>query len=240
MNEQALEQLIENSLAEFYRRRMAKVEELSLSSFLPRKNPYLLRALALENAAEIVERVLHHHLTASDETIFGDAFFEPIALMASGGAVAQAAGVDFVIETDTVYKVYAMKSGPNVQNASQRARQGDEFNLIRSRLYKTHKQFDPIVGHGYGKYNTEPTKTRSYRDLSGQAFWRDITGDDDFYLKLIRLMKDAPRHHRDKFQGYWDAAVNRLTAEFVSRFCYEDGRISWERLTEYVSGEQQR
>jgi hypothetical protein len=25
-----------------------------------------------------------------------------------------------------------------------------------------------------------------------QAFWQEITGDPDFYLKLIRLMKDVP------------------------------------------------
>lgn len=211
------------------------VADLSLDKFLPRKNPYMLRALALENASEIVERILSHHITASDETIFGDAFFEPIAMISSGGTVSPTEGVDIVIETATDYKAIAVKSGPNVQNASQKKRQATEFNSLRARLLKIHKQYDPIVGHCYGRYNAPPTKAKTYRDLSGQAFWQEITGDADFYLKLMRLMRDSPAEHRKEFETSWSAAVNRLTASFVERFCFSDGRIDWEKLTAYVS-----
>ena len=40
-----------------------------------------------------------------------------------------------------------------------------------------------------------PTKSYEVQKIvkrSGQAFWQEITGDPDFYLKLIRLMKDVP------------------------------------------------
>ncbi|MBI5701178.1 hypothetical protein HZC34_04955 [Candidatus Saganbacteria bacterium] len=62
----------------------------------------------------------------------------------------------------------SVKSGPNQYNSSQKKRQNDEFQTLRSRLMKIKKQFDAILGHGYGRLKTEPSKNRIYRDISGQ------------------------------------------------------------------------
>jgi len=211
------------------------VKELKLQGFLRRKNPYLFRALGIQKASEIVERVLADYISASDETIFGNIFFEPIARIASGGKASDAEGVDFVIESEKRITAIALKSGPNIYNASQKKRQSQEFLAVRSRLYKLHKQFDPILGHAYGRLKTEPTKDRIYRDRSGQTFWTEITGDSDFYLKLVRLMKDVPAQHRKEYTPAWDAAINRFTAEFIRDFCSPDGSIDWEKLVQVVS-----
>ena len=230
-----LEALISRCLRDFYERRLQKVRELKLQVFLRRKNPYLFRALGIQKASEIVERVLADYISASDETIFGDAFFEPVARIASGGKASDAEGVDFVTESDDRISTIALKSGPYPYNASQKKRQSQEFLAVRSRLYKLHKQFDPILGHAYGRLKSEPTKDRIYRDRSGQTFWTDITGDPDFYLKLVRLMKDAPTKHRKEYTPAWDAAINRFTAEFIKGFCFPDGSIDWEKLVRFVS-----
>jgi len=235
MEKNELEALISRCLQDFYERRLQKVRELKLQVFLRRKNPYLFRALGIQKASEIVERVLADYISASDETIFGDAFFEPIARIASGGKTSDAEGVDFVIESGDGISAVALKSGPYPYNASQKKRQSQEFLAVRSRLYKLHKQFDPILGHGYGRLKSEPTKDRIYRDRSGQAFWAEITGDTDFYLKLVRLMKDAPTKHRKEYIPAWDAAINRFTAEFINDFCFPDGSIDWEKLVRLVS-----
>ncbi len=235
MNTEELESLISRCLRDFYERRLQKVRELRLQAFLRRKNPYLFKALGIQKASEIVERVLADYISASDETIFGDAFFEPIARIASGSKVSDAEGVDFVIESEERITAVALKSGPYPYNASQKKRQSQEFLAVRSRLYKLHKQYDPILGHGYGRLKSEPTKDRIYRDRSGQAFWTEITGDPDFYLKLGRLMKDEPAKHRKEYAPAWDAAINRFTAEFIKDFCFPDGSIDWEKLVQFVS-----
>ena len=237
MNADELESLISKCLSEFYERRLQKVKGLKLKASLLRKNPYLFRALGTQKASEIVERLLNDYISASDETIFGDAFFEPIALVVSGGKVSDAAGVDIIIESEQSYTAIALKSGPNPYNASQKRRQNDEFLAVRSRLYKIHKQFDPILGHAYGRVN-KPNANVIYRDSSGQVFWQEITGDPDFYLKLIRLMKDEPAKHRKEYEPEWEAAVNRFTAEFISDFCFPDGKIDWEKLVQFVSAER--
>jgi len=214
------------------------MRDLKLRVFLRRKNPYLFRALGIQKASEIIERVLGDYISASDETIFGNAFFEPIARIVSGGKASDAEGVDFVVETDERITAVSLKSGPNIFNASQKKRQSQEFNTIRSRLYKLHKQFDPILGHAYGRLKTEPTKDRIYRDRSGQEFWTEITGDSNFYLKLVNLMKDVPTRHKREYSSTWDAAINRFTAEFIDDFCFSNGNIDWEKLVRFVSEEK--
>ena len=77
MNTAELEALIRKSLDEFYRRRLQKLSTLKLGDTLRKKNPYLFRAMGIQNAAEIVEGILQAYMSSSDEGIFGDVFFEP-------------------------------------------------------------------------------------------------------------------------------------------------------------------
>jgi len=235
VNIDELQTLISKCLQDFYERRVRRLEKLRLKDFLRRKNPYLFKALGTQKASEIVEKILTAYIGASDETMFGDAFFEPIARIASGAKVSDAEGVDFVIESGDRVLAVALKSGPNIYNASQKKRQSQEFSALRNRLYKLHKQFDPMLGHAYGRTKAEPTKDLVYRRRSGQAFWAEITGDPDFYLKLVRLMKEEPAKHKQKYAPAWDAAINKFTAEFVKDFCFPGGLIDWERLVRFVS-----
>ena len=235
MDTKQLEALISQCLQDFYKRRLDKLGQLKLKTFLRRKNPYLFRALATESASEIVDKIMAAYIGSSDETIFGDAFFEPVARIVSGGKVSDGKGVDFIVESTERLLAVALKSGPNIFNSSQKDKQAQEFLSVRNRLYKMHKEFDPVLGHAYGRLDTKPSKDRIYRDLSGQAFWNEITGDDDFYLKLMRLMKDAPLKHKKEYDPIWNAAKNRFTSEFVQEFCLPDGHIDWEKLTRFVS-----
>src|SRR5574340_302842 len=147
LDAQAVEEKIGELLNEFYRRRTEKLEKLDLIGVLKSKNPYLYRALGVETAAETVEGILAAFASSSDETIFGDAFFEPLAKFVSGGQVAPSEGVDIAIETESTYKAIAVKSGPNVFNADSKKRQGENFSALRKRMAKLKKQFDPVVGY---------------------------------------------------------------------------------------------
>ena len=71
-----------------------------------------------------------------------------------------------------------------------------------------------------------------------KSFGKEITGDENFYLKLITLMKDEPLKRMDKYQHDWDATVNKFTKEFIEDFCLTDGHIDWEKLTKFVSASE--
>lgn len=232
-----LESLIAGSLDEFYRHRLDKIRGIKLRKVLSRKNPYLFRALHTEQAAEIVEKILSAFLMSSDETIFGQDFFEPIALAVSGGHKSGGKGVDIEIHTKKEIRAYAVKSGANAQNASAKAKQEQEFNELRSRLQTMRKKFDPVLAASYGRINpVKKGKARGFREIAGQSFWKEITGDADFYLKLIHLMGDIPARHMETYKPEWDAAINRLTNEFFNEFCLKStGKIDWKKLTEFVS-----
>jgi Type II restriction endonuclease EcoO109I len=160
MNSSEIEPLIRQSLDNFYQRRINKLSGLKLKDTLKKKNPYLFRAVGIQKASEIVERLLRDYMSSSDEGIFGDAFFEPIVKICSGGVAASGEGIDVVVETEAVYKPVAVKSGPNIFNASQAKRMNQEFMSLRSRMHKLHKKFDPLLGHGYGCKNSDPTANR--------------------------------------------------------------------------------
>lgn len=234
MKTEELENLIAKCLHDFYDRRTKRIQELKLREFLSKKNPYLFRAIGTEKASDIIEDVLRAFISSSDEGMFGDAFFEPIAKMVSGGVVSPSEGVDVAVETENCYKAIAVKSGTNWGNAGQLKKQNEDFVALQSRLYKIHKEFDAVIGHGYGRKKGRP-KNKIYRNVSGQAFWTEITGDSDFYLKLIRLMNDEPQKHKPDYKKAWDAAVNRFTGEFITDFCFPDGRLNWDKLVQFVS-----
>jgi len=235
MNIESLEREIARCLECFYNSRLQGLEKLSLRKVLSKKNPYLYRSLGIEKASEIVEQNLAAFVISSDETIFGNCFFEPLAKLASAGKVSDAEGVDFTVEFADRYLAVAVKSGPNWGNRDQHKRQSTNFDSLRNRLYKIQKQFDPLVGQAYGRQSSEPTENSRFRRRSGQAFWEEITGDPDFYLKLIRLMKDVPANNRPKYRALWDQAVNRFTAAVIKDFCDPKGAIDWEKLVEFAS-----
>lgn len=233
-----LEDLIKQGLQDFYQRRIDSLKGLDLRKTLTRKNPYLFRATGVQQASEIVQELLRAYISSSDETIFGDAFFEPIAKIVSGGQAGGGEGIDILKETGNRVVAISVKSGPNWANSSQKRRQKQDFEQVRQRLLKTHKAFDALLGYGYGRKYSDPEKDRPYRERSGQAFWEELTGDPDFYLKLIRLMKDYPPQHRRLYKKEWNRSVNRFEREFLQDFSTEAGDIDWEKLAEFNSSRQ--
>lgn len=107
-------QAIAKALETFYGTLIEKIDTLDIKKVIKRKNPYLYRAKAMESASEIVESVLSAFVTSSEETIFGNCFFEPIAIAVSGGNKALAEGIDLMIQDDDSNTIYAIavKSGP--------------------------------------------------------------------------------------------------------------------------------
>lgn len=238
MDAELLNSAVEIRLNDFYARRIAKLSTLELKKTLKRKNPYLFRAAGLLDASEIVERLLNDFMSSSDETIFGDAFFEPLAKDLGNGASSPTEGVDVVIETETSYKAIAVKSGPSVFNAQSRRRQNQEFQALRSRMMKLQKHFEAVVGYSYGRKVSEPNENKIFKELSGQAFWGELTGDPDCYVKIIEAMRSLPTQHKEFFNEEWAKAKNRFTKEFIAEFCDDNGMINWNKLLEFNSGKK--
>lgn len=118
---------------------------------MKRKNPYLFRAKAMNGAAQIIDAILAAFVSSSEETIFGNVFFEPIATAAAQGQKALAEGVDIMVERDNTIYAIAVKSGTSVFNADSRKKQEQNFMAASKLAQQAKKRFVPIVGYGYGK-----------------------------------------------------------------------------------------
>ena len=101
-DEQAVIQAIASALETFYGTLIEKIDGLNIQKVMKRKNPYLYRAKAMQSATEIVDSVLTAFVSSSEETIFGNCFFEPIAIAASGGNKALAEGIDIMIQNKEI------------------------------------------------------------------------------------------------------------------------------------------
>lgn len=239
VDENAVEQAIAKALEEFYNSLLSKIDTINIKDIIKRKNPYLYRAKAMQSAAEIVESVLSATVSSSEETIFGNCFFEPLAIAASGGNKALAEGVDIMVEDKSENTIYAIavKSGPSVFNADSKKRQEQNFTAARKLAQQAKSMYEPIIGYSYGKKrSTGKGKPTIYRELAGQDFWAELTGDSDFYLKIIKYMGNKPEMYLEKYRESYSKASNRLIRQFTADFCDEDGSINWDRLVQFNSG----
>lgn len=242
MTDVELSEVVRKALDNFYRCRLQKLTELKLNDALRRKNPYLFKATGLRNGPEIVESILRAYMSSSEETIFGREFFEPIVRAVCSGVHAGSHGMDVIIETDDNYTAISVKSGPSWGNSSQMAQIRQDFEY-RRRVYdnsRIRKQFRALLGHCYGRKKGEPGASRPYAVRSGQAFWEELTGEPDFYIRLADAMGNYPDAHSVQYHEAWEKAINRFGRDFLNRFCLEDGSIDWHAFIQFNSGSDGR
>ena len=230
---------IANGLDNFYKSLIDKTNKLDIKKIMKSKNPYLYRAKAVQNANDIVSSVLDAFVTSSEETIFGNCFFEPLAIAASGGSKALAEGVDIMIEKkeeNTIYAV-AVKSGTSVFNADSKKRQEQNFAAAAKLAKQAKARYEAIIGYGYGKKRvTGKGVPKMYQELAGQEFWAELTGEEDFYLKIIQFMGELPEQYLEDYQKSYNNAMNRLLKQFTTEFCKDTGEIDWDKLVKFNSG----
>ncbi|KMO86860.1 hypothetical protein AB840_05950 [Megasphaera cerevisiae DSM 20462] len=238
-DEHNVKKAIGHALDTFYKTLIDKLNTIDIDLIMRRKNPYLYRAKAMHSATDIVGSVLFAFISSSEETIFGNCFFEPIAIAASGGEKALAEGLDLIIynHSDNSVTAIAVKSGTSVYNADSKKRQEQNFIAASKLATQAKQRYEAIIGYSYGKKRLSTRgMPRIYQELAGQAFWERITGDSNFYKKLIGYMEDMPEHYALLFNEAYQKAENRMVRDFANKFCTTDGSINWDKLLEFNSG----
>lgn len=131
----------------------------------------------MDDASEIVEEILRAHVSSSDETLFGNVFFEPLAKWSAEHCNPDATvttsdgeGVDITMNNAEIVRPIAVKSGVNVFNAASKKKQGENFTTLNRRLAKMALRFDPVVGYCYGRKKQNPNSKLNFREVAGQEF----------------------------------------------------------------------
>lgn len=236
-DEEEVIRAISHALNEFYMSLTKTLDDINIDKILKRKNPYLYRAKGINNATQVVDGILSAYVSSSEEIVFGNTFFEPIAIVVSGGQKAVTEGVDITVDKDnTIYSI-AVKSGTSVFNADSRKRQEQNFQSAQKRAQQAHKAFIPVVGYGYGKKKVKAENEKFYKELAGKDFWEWLTGDPTFYTKIIAYMGTKPDEFATRFEDSYNKAENRMIRDFTTKYCKDDGSIDWDKLIKFNSGD---
>lgn len=243
ISEELLTQEVGRLLAGLYGKRFGALGKLSLGRLL-NKNPYLYRALGFSDSSEFMMQLMVAFISSSDETIFGNDFLEPLAIFAAKQAnehddvertvtVGAGAGQDIAIETATSYLAISVKSGKNIFNAQSTKGQSVEFTALTSRLKKLNKSIRPIIGYGYGRKLQR--KASQDEKLAGQSFWRLLTGEPDFYLRLSAAMESFAGEHGAVYKAAFELKHQQLLREFMIAYVDEAGHILWHKVVAFNS-----
>lgn len=238
LNLDEVRNFVNENILDFHQRRIKSLENLQLNTLL-RKNPYLFKAKNIQTANELITGFLDAFLSSSEEKLFGD-FLERLAIFIASrtcnGHKSAAQGVDLEFENKGFHFVVSIKSGPNWGNSSQQLRlEQDLRNAVRRiKLLNKNANVQPVLGICYGKNKT--SYLRGYLKVVGQNFWYLISENDRLYIDIIEPIGYRAKEHNDTFFTEKSRVINRLTKIFIDQFCDEGGRIVWEKLVAYNSG----
>lgn len=236
-----LDRKVAELLGVLYERRFAQLSALTLTKLM-NKNPYLYRAVGIQRPVDLLDGLVDARISSSDETIFGNEFFEPLALWAAGAAqlpgrnvsVGAGAGQDISIESPTEYFAISVKSGKNIFNSQSDKGQKTEFDQLEARLKKLKKAFHKIVGFGYGRH-AKPKGEKPILKKAGQDFWELLTGESDFYIRISDAISKPAAIHKAAFDEALLKKHSELLRQFMIDFVDRDGTVRWNSVVEFNS-----
>ncbi len=230
---------VNNNIDDFHRRKLLTLERLKLIDLLHKKNPYLFRAKDITTAGQLITELLDAFLSSSEEKLFGD-FLEGLAIFIAqqtcNGHKSAAQGVDLEFINRNTHYIVSIKSGPNWGNSSQQQKLAQDLRdgVTRVRQSRTALNVQPVLGICYGKVRTK-FSPRGYLKVVGQNFWFLISENPDLYTEIIEPIGFRAREHNALFVHGRGALQKKLTGEFISQYCDENGAIDWVHLVQVNS-----
>ncbi len=233
-----IREYVEAHIIEFHDKKVKRLDDLKLKDVLKRKNPYLFKAKNMESATDIVKAIMEAYVSSQEETIFGD-WLEDLAVFVCnrvyGGVKSTAPGIDLEFEKDGARYLVSIKSGPNWGNKSQIEKLKQDFESAIVRLRGRVKDIRCVNGCCYGRCHND---YGVYVKICGQEFWELISGDPNLYTEIIEPLGYKAQEKTEEYLAKFNAKLNLFVSAFVDEFCFEDGKINWEKLVRFNSGKK--
>lgn len=231
---------VEANIGSFHAKRLQALNKLRLQNLLRRKNPYLFKSKNLTIASDLIHSLLSAHLSSQEEALFG-AFIEELAIYAAGivhgGQKSAATGIDLEFSKGGARYIVSIKSGPNWGNSGQITKMRRDFATAARVIRQGNPNTNVVAVNGcsYGR-DSNPDK-EGYFKYCGQVFWELITGDSEFYQRIIEPLGHRAKERNQDFATQYGSVVNQMSRQFMDVFCGEDGSIDWPKLVAFSSKE---
>ncbi len=232
-------QFVEENIGVFHQKRIAGLNQLKLKKVLTKKNPYLFKAKNIMSTEQIIKGITDAFISSQEETIFGE-WLEKLAIFVNekvyNGQKSSAKGIDLEFVHDNIRFIVSIKSGPNWGNASQVSKMKSDFTTAKKTLRTSNSKLNIIAVNGccYGRDNN-PDKGEYFK-YCGQRFWEFISGDPDFFIKIIEPLGHRSKERNDEFWKAYHQKINLFDQEFKGIFMKNDGSIDWEKIVKFNSG----
>ena len=241
IDERAIADYVDRNIDEFHRRRHERLKTFDLASLLARKNPYLMQLEQFISPRDLIKPMLDAHLSSQEEGMLDD-FLKGLAIEAAriayDGRTSEFAGIDLEFDNGDTRYIISIKSGPNWGNSSQVNKMRSDFTNAARVIRQGNPSQHVVAVNGccYGK--TSPSYDKGdYLKLAGKAFWQLITGDESFYLRIVKPIEILEPGRTTNFAASKGAVLLKLENEFATEYCDpETGRINWSRLVLFSSG----
>ena len=232
-------QYVEEHIGLFHQKRIAGLNLLKLKKVLTKKNPYLFKAKYILSTEQIIKGITDAFISSQEETIFGE-WLEKLAIFVNekvyNGQKSGIRGIDLEFFHDNTKFIVSIKSGPNWGNASQVSKMKSDFTTAKKTLRTNNSKLNIVAVNGccYGRDNN-PDKGEYFK-YCGQRFWEFISGDPDFFIKIIEPLGHKSKERNDDFWKAYYQKINLFDQEFKGIFMKNDGSIDWEKLVKFNSG----
>lgn len=237
INQQKLLYFISENINDFHERRASAIRKFQLRKLLKSKNPYLFKAKNIETVEQLISSLLSSYLSSQEETMFG-VFLEKLAIFVCQetyyGQKSPAEGIDLDFTREGIRYLVSIKSGPHWGNSDQIKKMILNFNKAKKVINQGGRI--PIVcvnGCCYGKQRNE--NQGNYIKKCGQSFWELISGDPEFYKKIVKPLGYKAKEKNEEFIEEYNKLLNAFSREFANSFLKETGEIDWEKLVEFNS-----
>lgn len=238
LNLKDVTQYVEKNIGTFHQKRIAGLNDLKLKKVLGKKNPYLYKAKYILTAQDIIKSLTDAFISSQEETIFGD-WLEGLAIFVNQkvyqGRKSGIPGIDLEFDKDGIRYIVTIKSGPNWGNSRQVAGLIADFKTAKKTLRTSNSKLNVVAVNGCC-YGRETNQDRGdYFKYAGQKFWEFISGDTEFYTKIIEPLGHQAKESNDDFMQSYAQMINKFTKEFADAFCLANGSINWDKLVRFNS-----
>ena len=206
------------------------LETLTFRKLISRKNPYLYRSSGIRTVDELVDRALTDFVSSSTEGTFGKAL-DWIARRLPDNTPATGGEADLQRISGNNAEIYTVKSGPAGFNAASWNTTKQKMLSAKISLEQSGYVVKLYVGFVYGRKKTTIDKSSGIIRLASKEFWTKITGDDQFYRKLMDACACvAPLYRADVTE-----AKERLLLDALSNYACGN-EVDWKKVLQASMG----
>jgi hypothetical protein len=195
---------------------------------LVKVNPYLF-AGRVKNPMRFAREYLNAKYSSSEESLFGNmiediarAILDRIRL----GTKTPAKGIDGDVVRGLNRYLVSVKSGANWGNSSSTAAQGRYFEDAKTIIGSRGHRLTSVMLIMYGRED----RNLKYADIElvGQQAWAFLSGDKDFYAKLIQYFVDGSEEFGQQIERARHESEAKLYAELCAGgFVLKNGEMDW-------------